>query len=102
MTIVEDTSNFNTILVSYTQNRVFKHNNENVTAKVDYQRKLNGQMDFCVSVFPNMKSSEKKKQKKNNSSEVFSFRVGFCFLRTIWKGSKNYFGYITKVAKCYW
>lgn len=85
MTIVEDTSNFNTILVSYTQNRVFKHNNENVTAKVDYQRKLNGLMDFCVSVFPNMKSSEKKKKKKKTTvlksfllelDSVFSVRFG--------------------------
>lgn len=85
MTIVEDTSNFNTILVSYTQNRVFKHNNENVTAKVDYQRKLNGLMDFCVSVFPNMKSSEKKKTKKKTTvlksfllelDSVFSVRFG--------------------------
>lgn len=85
MTIVEDTSNFNTILVSYTQNRVFKHNNENVTAKVDYQRKLNGLMDFCVSVFPNMKSSEKNKTKKKTTvlksfllelDSVFSVRFG--------------------------
>lgn len=47
--ITEDIIHRLTILLSCTKNGAFKHNNENVTAKIDYQRKMDKLMDFRLS-----------------------------------------------------